>query len=268
MSFVVKISSKIMSNLSDIGFPVQNEQDVNVLITETIKYVESIRCPRGFYLRFSDASGAEIYLQGNIEQELIGFNPHFDGKSRRKVGLTKAIERDSSELDGGFQAWANPTDETTESGEYQFVFDLPDFRLNDEIDFPTVQEIQLTAFASNDFKVFGNEAAFYYGQDAETQMSVKSFFSSGLFLTKDSLMPVEQARPIGIFAGEIKEFELKTNELSGENFYWFLVETLGGEVDVVADVKLVQGEPRIGGIVSGQFWLSGKFIDSPNTQQN
>lgn len=248
-----------MSNLSDIGFPVQNEQDVNVLITETIKYVESIRCPRGFYLRFSDASGAEIYLQGNIEQELIGFNPHFNGKSRRKVGLIKLIERDSSELDGGFQAWANPSDETAESGEYQFVFDVPDFRLNDGLVLPKVQEIQLTAFASNDFKVFNNEAAFFYGQDTETQMSAKSFFSSGLFLTKDSLIPVESARPIAIIAGEIKEFELKTNELSGEKFYWFWVETLGGEIDVVADVKLVPNEPKIGGIVSGQFWLSAKL---------
>ncbi|MEO8074575.1 MAG: hypothetical protein ABI686_15170 [Acidobacteriota bacterium] len=249
-----------MSNLSDIGFPVQNEQDVNVLITETIKYVESIRCPRGFYLRFSDSSGAEIYLQGNVEQELIGFNPHFAGKSRIKVGLIKLIERDSSELDGGFQAWANPLDETAESGEYQFVFDVPEFRLNDGLDFPLIQEIQLTAFASNDFKVFNNEAAFYYGQDAETQMSAKSFFSSGLFLTTDSLIPVESARPISIISGEIVEFELKTNELSGEKFYRFLIDTLGGEIDVVTDVKLVPNEPKIGGIVSGQFWLSGKLI--------
>ncbi len=253
-----------MSNLSDIGFPVQGEQDVNVLITETIKYVESIRCPQGFYLRFSDASGAEIYLQGNIEQELIGFNPHFDGKSRRKVRLTKAIERDSSQLDGGFQAWANPTDETAKSGEYEFVFDVPDFRMNGEIVFPNNCEIQLTAFASNDFKVFKGEVDFYYGQDAETQMSAKSFFSSGLFLTKDSLIPVESARPIGVFAGEIKEFELKTNELSGEKFYWFLVETSGGVVDVVADVNLVPNEPNIGGVVSGQFWLSGKLINFPD----
>lgn len=244
-----------MSNLSDIGFPVQSEQDVNVLITETIKYVESIRCPRGFYLRFADASGAEIYLQGNIEQELIGFNPHFDGKSRRNVSLIKAIERDSSELDGGFQAWANPSDKT---GDYQFVFDVPDFRLNDGIDLPNIREIQLTAFASNDFEIFSNEAAFYYGQDAETQMSAMSFFSSGLYLTKDSSIEVEAARPIAIISGEIKEFELKINDLSKETFYWFLIETSGGEIDVVADVKLVPNEPKIGGIVSGQFWLSGK----------
>ncbi|MGI8641267.1 MAG: hypothetical protein ACR2MG_15130 [Pyrinomonadaceae bacterium] len=251
-----------MSNLSDIGFPVQNEQDVNVLITETIKYVESIRCPHGFYLRFSDASGAEIYLQGNVEQELVGFNPHFNGKSRRKVSLMKAIERVASELDGGFQAWANPGDEA-ESGKYEFVFDVPDFRTIGEIEFPKISEIQLTAFASNDFKVFNNEVEFYYVQDAETQMSVNSFFASGMFLTRDNTEPIESPRPISILSGEIKEFELKTNELSGENFYWFLVETSGGEVDVVADVKLVPNEPKIGGIVSGQFWLSGKLISPP-----
>ncbi len=251
-----------MSNLSDIGFPVQNEQDVNVLITETIKYVESIRCPQGFYLRFADASGAEIYLQGNPEQELIGFNPHYDGKSRKKVSLTKAIERDSSELDGGFQAWADPTDDA-KSGECEFVFDVPDFRTIGEIEFPKICEIQLTAFASNDFKVFSNEVDFYYVQDAETQMSASSFFASGMFLTRDNTDVIESPRPIGILSGEIKEFELKTNELSSKNFYWFLVETLGGDIDVVADVKLVPNQPNIGGIVSGQFWLSGKLTSSP-----
>jgi hypothetical protein len=40
------------------------------------------------------------------------------------------------------------------------------------------------------------------------------------------------------------------------------VDTLGGEVDVVADVKLISSEPQIGGIVSGQFWLSGKIIQN------
>ncbi len=68
-------------------------------------------------------------------------------------------------------------------------------------------------------------------------------------------------RPVAIFAGVIKEFEMKTNELSSENFYRFLVETSNVEIDVVADVKLVSVEPQIGRIVSGQFWLSGKILD-------
>ncbi len=200
-----------MSNLSDIGFPVQNEQDVNVLITETIKYVESIRCPRGFYLRFSDTSGAEIYLQGNIEQELIGFNPHFDGKSRRKVGLTKAIERDSSELDGGFHAWAEPDeDKIVDSGEYPFVFDVPDFRMIGEISFPQIQEIQLTAFASNDFKIYESERNYYVAQNSDPKFASKSFIPSGLFLPDDKANPIEPPQPIGIFSGEIKEFKFSS----------------------------------------------------------
>ena len=248
-----------MSNLSDIGFPVQNEQDVNVLITETIKFVESVKCEHGFYLRFADASGAEIYLQGSSEQELIGFNPHFAGVSRQKVGIVKTIERDSSPLDGGFQAWANPTENNGEiSGEYPFVFDAPEFRLSDDIVLPHVGEIQLTAFASNDFRVFDDERD--YAARNELKMAVKSFIPSGLFTPDEEKTPIDPPRPIGIFTGEIKEFELKTNELSSEKFYWFLVESLGGEVDVVADAKLVTSEPRVGGIVSGQFWLSGKIL--------
>ncbi|HSK74098.1 MAG TPA: hypothetical protein VK892_20530 [Pyrinomonadaceae bacterium] len=252
-----------MSNLSDIGFPVKGEQDVNVLITETIKYVEAIKCPQGFYLRFADSSGAEIYLQGNNEQELIGFNPHFAGRSRRKVGLTRAIERDSSELDGGFHAWANPSGEDVEtSGECPFVFDVPDFRTVQINDFPAILEIQLTAFASNDFKIFESEEEFDNSQDSEPKFSSTFFVPSGLFdFNTENWEEIELPRPIGKFAGEIKQFELKTNELSNEKFYWFLVETLGGEVDVVADLKLIPAEPKIGGIVSGQFWLSGKLIE-------
>ena len=231
------------------------------MISHVLELAETVRCPQGFYLKFADASGAEIWVQGNFEQELIGFNPHFAGKSRRLVGLTRAIERESSILDGGFHAWAEPdADKITDSGEYPFVFDVPDFRTIEKINFPSLQEIQLTAFASNDFVIYKSEKDYLDAQDSEIKFAAKSFIPSGLFTPDEEKTAVEPPRPIGIFTGEIKEFELKTNELSNEKFYWFLVETLGGEVDVVADVKLIASEPQIGGIVSGQFWLSGRII--------
>jgi len=252
-----------MSNLSDIGFPTRSEQDINDMISHVLELAETIPCPQGFYLKFADASGAEIWLQGNAEQELIGFNPHFAGKSRRRVGLTKAIERESSELDGGFHALASlRNDDVETSPENPFVFDVPDFRLNQISQFPRVGEIQLTAFASNDFKIFADEKSYNESQTDELKYSSKSFVPVGLLAIdeEEEEIDLSAARPIGQFAGEIKEFELKTNALSAEKFYWFLVETLGGEVDVVADVKLISSEPNIGGIVSGQFWLSGKII--------
>ncbi len=250
-----------MSNLSDIGFPTPDEQAVNDMIWHVIEMTAPIKCSHGLYLKFSDESGAEIYLQGNFKQELIGFNPHFAGKSRRKVGLAKKIERDSSELDGGFHAWANPDEEKIiDSGEYPFVFDVPDFRVNEDIEIPKLCEIQLTAFASNEFQIFDNEKDYYDSQEDETKMAAKSFIPSGMFLPDENAAPIDPPRPIGIFAGEIKEFKLRTNKVSGVKFYSFLVETLGGEVDVVADPKLITQEPKIGGIVSGQFWLSGKIL--------
>lgn len=252
-----------MSNLSDIGFPTPDEQAVNDMIWHVIEMTSPIHTSHGIYLKFSDESGAEIYLQGNEAQELIGFNPHFAGKSRRKVGLTNKIERDSSELDGGFYGWANPSDKHFEnSGEYPFVFDVPDFRTVEIADFPVIKEIQLTAFASNDFKMFSNEKDFSDSQESEAKNASKSFAANGLSALNetDEVIELNEVRPIGMFTGEIKEFEMRTNKVSGEKFYWFLVETLGGEVDVVCDPKFVTQEPEIGGIVSGQFWLSGKIL--------
>lgn len=252
-----------MSNLSDIGFPTPDEQAVNEMIMHVLEVAKPIQCRQGFYLKYADASGAEIYLQGNFDQELVGFNPHFAGKSRRTVLITENIERDSSELDGGFHAWANPSDSSGENpGEYPFVFDAPDFRMIEIEDFPALRDIQLTAFASNDFQMFADEQAYFDSQDTEFKYAAKSFVPVGLFsFDETENIDITAVRPIGKFAGEIKEFETRTNQLSGQDFYWLLVETVGGETDVVVDPKFIAQEPKIGGIVSGQFWLSGKIYE-------
>lgn len=233
------------------------------MIQSVLPFVKIVPCTQGIYYVFTDDSGAEMYLQANQSQELIGFNPHFNGKSKRLVGLTKSVERDSSELDGGYYGWANPTDKSNPetSGIYPFVFDVPDFRAAGQIDFPQTLEVQLTAFASNDFKIYETENDYYQSQESEPKFAAQSFVPGGLFASDGE--ENAQLRPIGMFAGEIKDFELKTNSISKTNFYWFLVETLGGEVDVVADPKLFTTEPKIGGVISGQFWLSGRLINAP-----
>ena len=256
-----------MSNLSDIGFPVRSEQDVNEMIIQVVNHTEKIPCERGFYLRFSDESGAEIYLQGNFDQEMLGFNPHFNGKSKRSVGITTLIERDASELDGGFYAWANPRQENGEyAGDYPFVFDTPDFRTIPDMKIPQTVEIQLTAFASNDFEMFLNEQEYDESQSDSIKYASKSFVPGGLFEIVDEEIDLSVLRPIATLSGEITEFELKTNTLTGEKFYWLLVDSFGGEIDVVADPKLFPNEPTIGGIVKGQFWLSGRITSAPETK--
>ncbi len=223
-----------MSNLSDIGFPTPDETAINEMIIHVLEIAKPIKSARGFYLIYSDPSGAEVFLQGNFDQELVGFNPHFAGSSRRAVTLGAAVERDSSELDGGFRA--NST-----GVEGEFVFDVPDYRMVAEGELPRPAQIQLTAFASNDFKIgdAGSESA---------------------FVPAPIIDPEIPPRPIATISGRIIESEKRRNELSGEDFYWFKVVTEGGEVDIVSDPKWVLTEPNPGDGVSGTFWLSGRIV--------
>lgn len=246
-----------MSNLSDIGFPTPDEQSINELIMHVLEVARQVDCPRGFYLKHTDPSGAEIYLQGNFNQELVGFNPHFVGSSRRRVRIERAVERDSSELDGGFFARA-----VSDAGdeEYPFVFDVPDFRTVLIAQYPFDADIQLTAFGSNDFRIFADEAEYDGAQDGETKFASRSFIPVGTFniAAEDGNEP--PPRPIGRFSGEVTAAERRKNEMSGEEFWWMLVETLGGEVDVVIDPRYVPAEPKPGGIVEGTFYLSGRIL--------
>ena len=38
------------------------------------------------------------------------------------------------------------------------------------------------------------------------------------------------------------------------------VQGVGGAYDVVVDSNLLPGVPKIGGVISGSFWLSGRII--------
>ncbi len=247
-----------MSNLSDIGFPVKGNEDINALIENLLKDVKEIRCLEGSYLKFADASSdAEVYFQMNGTGELLGFNPYFNGKSKRSVLVKQTIARDYSELDGAFYAQAIGDDD------YPFVFDAPDFHTT-KIQLPRRCQIQLNGFATNDFRIFENEAAHLKSQDSENFIAPQTFVPSGLFRRSENgeTESVESPPAHGIIAGNIKEFELKMNQFSGEKFYWFLVETLGGEIDIVADANLIFGTPKIGSIVQGRFWLTGKILET------
>ena len=247
-----------MSDLSSIGFNIDTEDEFATLIEKSFETASQIEVPWGFYIHFIDSSGAELWTQLNLDGEFIGFHPHFHGMSRRVVAITREIEGEDSELDGMFHAWANPTELTEpESGDYPFVFNVPDMKVLDEMDYPQNVEIQLTAFAS-DLEFYPNEDDYYGSQDEELQFAIESFMPIGLF---DEDENGESPEPFAVFSGVVQQSEVRTNEMTGEEFYWMLVDTLGGEVDVVASTDLCESLPNPLSIIQGQFWLSGRILD-------
>ncbi len=247
-----------MSDLSNIGFTIESENEFKNLVEKSFEKASQIEVPWGSYLHFIDSSGAELWTQLNLENEFIGFHPHFHGLSRRPVIVTHEIEGEESELDGMLYAWANPSEvDDPESGDYPFVFNVPDIKALGELEFPKNVDIQLTAFAI-EFELYPNEDDYYGSQDEELQFAVESFMPVGLFNFEDEDATPE---PYAVFSGVITQSEKRKNEMTGEEFYWMLVETLGGEIDVVASVDLCDELPNVLGVIQGQFWLSGRVLD-------
>ncbi len=246
-----------MSNLSNIGFPVSSAQECVDLENRAAPLATSVPANGCKYLWYHDKSGAELWIQVDEDGQIISANPHFCGESRRRVCLESSRTSATHSLNGSLSGWADPAFENDpESGEYPFVFDVPDFLAIPEFPFPHTVTIQLAAFPIT-FYCYRNAETFDKQQEKDMKLGFKVAARSFIPLNEESQA---SGQAFGMFAGKVKALANKTNALTGQLFVWMLVETLGGEVDVVVDPRLLTSPPANGNIVAGEFWLSGRLI--------
>jgi len=226
---------------------------------ETATNATPLNTKRGTYLHWCDPSGAELWLQVDRNGELIGMNPHFSGQATMPVGLQSRTDDTDHPLDGSFHAWANPAEGSSEDGDYPFLFDSPDAMTHLDLLVPSQATVQLAAFA-HEVTFFDSEEAFDESQrDQEVKFAASSFIPSGLFSPEGEGSEAPSA--MAIFTGAVLAAEKKVNAMSGNHFYWALVDTLGGRFDVVIDRTLAECAPPVGGILSGSFWLTGRLVE-------
>src|SRR6266487_2319831 len=143
------LDSPVATHFSTIGLSIHTDAELLECVERIMPDAEKFPTPLGTYLRWADPSGAELWIQLDAENELIGVNPHFGGRSRVRVLLTHSIDTGNpNTLDGRFHGWADPTKATAEhSGAYPFLFDAPDAACHRELTFPTEVDVQVAAFA-------------------------------------------------------------------------------------------------------------------------
>jgi len=246
------------SHLSSIGFPVRDQSEFAALVDRVGPTATPLRSPSGVYWKWSSDCGAELWLQANAENELVGMTPCFAGPSRLRVRLTAQVSRPhDSPLDGAFHGWADPDANDSESGAYPFVFDAVDSDRYSGMSLPKVVEAQIAAFA-HEVSIYPSLDGYNASQTGDLKFASRSFIPSGLFSPGgDATHPPEST---AIFTGHVLQSEAKLNGLTGAKYFWALVETLGGTFDVVMDPALCESAPVAGGIVSGSFWLCGRLI--------
>ena len=214
-------------------------------------------------------SGAELW--GAVEKSDNGgsnefgcFDPHYRGKSRIRICLTSRYPRSLFACDVGFKGQVIPNDG---SSRFDLGFDCPNYGVHRKhVVLPSTATCQIAAFA-HDVAIFDSEEDFKdLASDLSTEPSKEEFVATCRF---DRV--ADQNRPsYAVITGHIVEAELKVNELTRSKFYWALVRTVGGvEIDVVIDPKLVDDgpEPKVGGLITGYFFLSGHLIAADTNEK-
>jgi len=264
-------SSAMHPHLSAIGFVAHELSDIGELADLAAHAATPVETRGGLcYLHWAGKSGAEMWLQLSRDSKLIGLLPHFAGRSRTRIALTELVNRaDKSELDQAYYAWVEP-----KPGEqhrtFPFVFDCPNPLVHGDLPCPTVATVQLAAFPF-DVTLYPSLAAFEAEQQADQQAeredeidddehgTPETFSAVGLAPAEG--IPLCTAEALAMLTGVVKAAATYENELTKEPFHWALIECLGSELDVVIDPRSVPEPPVVGGIVSGLFSLSGRFVE-------
>ncbi|GGO08251.1 hypothetical protein [Saccharibacillus kuerlensis] len=249
----------MINHMTMLGFQMQDEEDFLKLADHAYKNGTLIQTPQGAYVQFQAGGGAELWLQLNREGVAIGMHPHFTGAGLMQIGIEGELQHEeANELDGTFYAWAGAKPGHPGEGLYAFLFDVPDRDRYGSITTSMIRQVQLSAFA-HELKVFSNEADYFAYQLERSAggliLTTETFESTGL--NDQGGEPGSTAA----FTGRVLRAGWVRNEMTGLYFQWALVRTLGGDIDVVADERLV-GEREIqeGDILSGSFWLSGRLV--------
>lgn len=161
-----------MSHFSAIGFAIQTQEDMSLLVNDVLKVATEYTAHEHLtYLRYTDPSGAEIWLCGdNQTKAIVGATPCFLPKQTQTVGIHHIEPIEQGQYgDGTAHGWLNPNDD---DGDYPLVIDLPDY-LNHQTD-GNSQIAYLTLFAE-DVNLYVDEQAFYRSQDNDWNYASKSF---------------------------------------------------------------------------------------------
>ena len=251
------------SHFSTLGMPLAGEEDFAALAQRAGPLAQAIGLANGAYFHWSDASGAELWLQVNDANEFTGMNPHFRGRGRVLTRLVSRVRPENAgPFDGGFYAWADPeADKETQNpdvmGLYPFVFDSPEFARLLPLDLPISVPMQIAAFA-HEVETYDSVADFDAAQTGEAKLAAVCFIPSGLFRPDGTAETLPEAR--AVIAGTVLSSERRTNGLTGREFFAVLVQSHGGTFDCVIDLDLLAEAPRVGGILTGSVWLSGRVV--------
>lgn len=208
-------------------------------------------------LRWSDSSGAELWIYVDRGGSLQSVQPHLSGGPRIRMEIQAVLERpEVSPYDGGFlcltlEGGSHPA----LGGGYPVVFDAPDFPDVRGFALTSRHRVELAAFAL-DLSIYKTEEAFREAQPELKPLGVPGFVPAGMVGRLHGQAPSAHA----LLVGRALRVRRVRNQVTGREFYRITVETPAGPMDIAADPTLLTESPEVGDVVQAGVWLSGRIV--------
>jgi hypothetical protein len=241
-----------------IGFGVERDK-INDLLNDAMKHGAKIQVSDdSFYYLWRPGGGPELWVgvrEAGGTKDLLAMTPYFRGPSRLRVRI-EALDGDPQyPFEGRASVWAVPRDDQDQ--EFPFSVDVADYGLRGELSVGTAVSLPIAGFAHT-FEWWPDEESFKTST-VDLKLASKSFIPVGMF--KDSGAPPSS----GLFTGIVQTAQRQVNPATGQQFVYVRVETLCGEIDVVADAQSVPVVPIAGGVVKTTCWLCSVVAEQPTS---
>lgn len=207
-------------------------------------------------LRWTDGSGAELWIYVDETGSMKSVQPHFSGGTRIQLELQEILERSEiSPFDGGFLGLTQTGGTNPKlGGGFPVIFDAPDFPDVKEAFLTAKHDVELVAFAV-ELNAYETEEAFKEAQPEMKPLDVPAFIPAGLLGMSQGGTPTAHALMVGRLLGT----EKLTNQLTNQPFYRVLMETPAGPLALLVEPDLMPAQVADGSILQVGAWISGRI---------
>jgi len=207
-------------------------------------------------LRWTDPSGAELWIYVDETGAMKSVQPHFAGGTRLTLEIQDIVARpEVSPFDGGFVALTQTGGTNPQlGGGFPVVFDAPDFPDVKEAFLTAKHEVELAAFAV-ELNAYETEEAFKEAQPEMKPLDLPAFIPAGLLGMTQGDTPTAHA----LMVGRLVETSLVKNELTGLRYTRGLMETPAGPMCLIVEPDLMPEGMEVGHIVQVGAWISGRL---------
>ncbi len=255
------------SNLSSIGFVFADAEEFQRKMIElAATTIERIPCDAGDYSIWRSRTGAEIWFHlpmlgtEDDARDIAGLTPYYEGLGTIEIEITARANRQNDNLfEGAFTADLQDPDGNGVGN--PLTFDAVDFAAHATRELPFRTAARIACFARQ-LRAYPDEASYLSeksGPLGDIGLAARACVPLGHFAEKEECGE-EAPESTALITGRIAEARRHTNEATGHDFFWLLVESLEASFDVVADPDIVDGEIVEGGTVLVSGILIGRLL--------